>query len=432
MKTDSRFWTIAKREYLNIVKSKGFIIGTFLVPIFWLALIIIPGLLASYSFDKTEMKIAIIDKTTKKIGTEIAQADPNVFFLDTLPENTLNSKILKEELDAYIIIDDNNIKNNYVNVFTKGGGGIGFITKIENVVGKIIRKQILQESGLSPNLIQRVEADLKVETKKVTKEGIKEDYSTFYSLFGYFAGIILFMLIFLYGGLVMRGVVEEKANRIVEILLSSVKPFDIMLGKVIGLGSVGITQILIWIVLLMLIGVLSPQIISLFSQTPTMGQDISQGLDMQNPAFASFKIPPIATEFVIFFVVFFLLGYFLIASIYAGIGSAVDQEQDAQSLITPVNLVFLLPIILINLIVANPNGLASILLSLFPPFTPVLMIARMSGAPVPLWQLLLSVLLMLLSIWIALRISAKIYRVGVLIYGKKPSFKEIYRWLRQA
>ncbi len=432
MKTDSRFWTIAKREYLNIVKSKGFIIGTFIVPIFWLALIIIPGLLVSYSFDKTEMKIAIIDKTTKKIGTEIVQADPNVFFLNTLPENALNSKILKEELDAYIIIDDNNIKNNYVNVFTKGGGGIGFITKIENVVGKIIRKQILQESGLSPNLIQRVEEDLKVETKKVTKEGIKEDYSTFYSLFGYFAGIMLFMLIFLYGGLVMRGVVEEKANRIVEILLSSVKPFDIMLGKVIGLGSVGITQILIWIILLVVIGALSPQIISLFSQTPTMGQDISQGLGMQNPTVSNFKIPPIATEFVIFFVVFFLLGYFLIASIYAGIGSAVDQEQDAQSLITPVNLVFLLPIILISLIVANPNGLASILLSLFPPFTPVLMIARMSGALVPLWQLLLSVLLMLLSIWIALRISAKIYRVGVLIYGKKPSFKEIFRWLRQA
>ncbi|MCX7909796.1 MAG: ABC transporter permease [Ignavibacteria bacterium] len=432
MNNKSKFLIIAKRDYLNIVKSKGFIIGTFILPIFWLIIIFLPGLLASYFFEKTEMRIAVVDRTDKGIGKDIVQSEPNIFFLVENSQNELNAKILDEKLDAYFIIDNDNLKANSITVFTKGGGGVAYITTIEKVVGKAFRKHILQEKGLDATLIKHIETDLKVETKKVTKEGTKKDYTTFYSFFGYFAGLLLFMLIFLYGGFVMRGVVEEKANRIIEVLLSSAKPFDIMLGKVIGLGSVGLTQILIWIVLLSVISIFSTQIVSLFLAPQPTPRNISPELTAQSTFPANIEIPPIPFDFVIFFIIYFLLGYFLIASIYAAIGAAVDQEQDAQTLMTPINIIFLIPIFLITLIVANPDGLASTLLSLFPLFTPILMIARMSSTTVPFWQLALSVILLLLTILLCVKISAKVYRVGVLIYGKRPTFKEIFRWLRQA
>ncbi len=432
MKFDSKFWIIAKRDYLSVVKSKGFWIGTFLIPVIWLLVVTLPGFLMVYFWERTEMKVAVLDKTNSSIGREIVKADSNVFYLDNSNERELNAKILNDELDAYLLIDSQSIKNNSVTVHTKGGGGIALIEKVENVVGKVFRKHLLAESGLDTSLIRQIETETKVNTKKVTREGIKTDYSSFYSFFSYFAGVALFMLIFIYGGLVMRGVVEEKANRIVEILLSSTKPFDIMLGKVIGLGSVGLTQIFAWIVLLLAISLISTQIISLLTQPEPIAQSFVNEFNINSQVPKQFEIPPIPAEFVLMFIIYFLLGYFLVASIYAGLGSTVDHEQDAQIIITPINIIFILPVFLINIIYANPNSLLSTLLSLFPPFTPVLMIARLGSSTIPLWQPLLSILLMLLFIFIILKFSAKIYRVAILIYGKKPSFKEIYHWLRKA
>lgn len=432
MKLDSKFWIIAKRDYLHIVKSKGFWIGTFLVPIIWLLMITLPSFLMIYSFERTEMKIAVIDKTNSNLGKEIVKSDSRVFFLVNSNEKMLNAKVLNKELDAYLVVDSQSIKNNSVTVYTKGGGGIAFIERVEKVVGKVFQKHLLAESGLDTALIKKIESGFNVNTKKVTPEGIKKDYSSFYGMFSYFAGIALFILISIYGGLVVRGVVEEKANRIIEILLSSARPFDIMLGKVIGLGSVGLTQILAWFVLLFAVSLVSTQIIALFTQPEPITQSLANELNINFQIPKQFEIPPIPAELVFMFIIYFLLGYFFVASVYAGLGSTVDHEQDAQTIITPINIILLLPIFLINIIVANPNSLISTLLSLFPPFTPVLMTARLGSTTVPFWQLLLSIVLMLSSMFVILRISSKIYRVGILIYGKKPTFKEIYRWLRKA
>lgn len=432
MKTKSKFWIIAKRDYLQIVKSKGFIIGTFLVPIFWVIVVVFPGLLTAIFFEKTELKMAILDRTTKGVGKEIVAIEPNVFFLTSDPEEKLNEKLLGDELDAYTVIDDKNIQDNFVRIYTKEGTGLGLTTKVEKVFEKVFRKNILKENGLDTTLIYRIEKDLKVETQKITPKGFQKDYSAFYSVFGYFAGIILFSIIFLYSGFVMRGVVEEKANRIIEILLSSARPFDIMWGKIIGLASVGLTQIFIWVVLLSLLSLFSTQIISIFFAPDPVAKDMASQFGTQTPRLENFEIPPIPFQIVAFFVIYFLLGYFLISSIYAGLGAAVDLEQDAQALSTPINLLFIFPIFLIGIAIGNPNGTFATILSLFPPYTPILMIARMSATNVPYWQLILSVLLMLLTIWLTVKFSAKIYRVGVLIYGKKPTLKEIFRWLRQA
>lgn len=432
MKQKSKFWIIAKRDYLHIVKSKGFIIATFLVPIFWIIIVVLPGVLTAFFFEKTESKMAILDRTTTGIGKEIVAAEPNIFYLTSDSEKSLKNKLLNDEIDAFTILEDKNIEENFVNVYIKEGTGLGLTTKIEKVFERVFRKSLLKGIGLDTALIHRIESDLKVETQKLTKKGFEKDYSTFYSVFGYFAGIILFTIIFLYSGIVMRGVVEEKSNRIVEILLSSVKPFDIMLGKIVGLGSVGLTQILIWVVLLSLISLFSTQIITMFFAPDPATKEMATQLGTQTQIPSNFEIPPIPFELVVFFIIYFLLGYFLISSIYAGLGSAVDVEQDAQAIASPINIFFIFPIFLISIVTGNPNGTISTILSLFPPYTPILMIARMSATTVPSWQLILSILLMLVTIWFTVKISAKIYRVGVLIYGKKPTLKEIFRWIRQA
>lgn len=275
-----------------------------------------------------------------------------------------------------------------------------------------------------------MEKNITIETKKITEEGIQKDYAEFYSVFGYIMGFIVYMMLFMYGAMVMRGVIEEKANRIVEILVSSAKPFDIMFGKIVGIGSVGLTQILIWISFLFILGLILPSVVGLF-QSPENLQNISVS-PQQIETVDTLEIPPIPIGLVVAFLAYFLLGYFLFATLFAGIGASVDQEQDAQYISTPVYLPLIIPILFVSNVMANPDGLFATVMSLIPFFSPILMTVRISATSVPVWQIVLSFILMLLTFWGCIWLSAKIYRIGILIYGKKPNFREIFRWLKQA
>lgn len=430
MATNLKFWIIAKHEYISRVKTKGFIISTILGPIFLLAVVLIPAVVATLSIDKTEMKIAIVDKTTFKIGKEIVKAQPNRFWISEKPPTQLNKSILDGNLDAYIILDDKSVKDNRVEVYSKGGGGMGFLTIIEKYVGGAITRRNLIQAGVDTATINLLEKNITIETKKITEEGIQKDYAEFYSVFGYIMGFTVYMMLFMYGAMVMRGVIEEKANRIVEVLVSSAKPFDIMFGKIVGIGSVGLTQILIWIAFLFLLSLILPSVVGLF-QTPENLQTISAAVQQMGTA-NKFEIPPIPVGLVVAFLTYFLLGYFLFATLFAGIGASVDQEQDAQYISTPVYLPLIIPILFVANVMANPDGIFATIMSLIPFFSPILMTVRIAATSVPLWQIVLSFILMLLTFLGCTWLSAKIYRIGILIYGKKPNFREIFRWLRQA
>jgi ABC-2 type transport system permease protein len=229
-----------------------------------------------------------------------------------------------------------------------------------------------------------------------------------------------------YGGLVQRGVIEEKANRIIEIIASSARPYDIMMGKVIGIGAVGLTQMTIWVILSSLVMMAFGPIMHLINPdvvNPPIAGAAQPGLP------GGFDIPPLSPWLGLGFIFYFLSGYFLYATIYAAIGSAVDQESDAQQLSMPVTMLVVLPMLFISVVISNPDGTVSTILSLIPFFTPTLMIIRIAASEVPLWQIILSTVLMIGSFMGCIYVASKIYRVGILMYGKKPKFSELIKWV---
>ena len=427
----SKIWTIIKHEYITKIKTKGFIIGTLLGPVIMVALIAIPMLVTMLSMNTVARKIAILDKS-EKIGYRIVSTDSSKYFQTTMPEKELKAKVLKEELDGYLIIPEDILKIGKVSVYTRGGGGIAFIAKLQEVVSDVVRNERLQNAGVDLKVIDIVEKGVDVQTQKITEKGTEKDYTEAYAIVGYIFGLVIYMLMFIYGSFVMRGVIEEKANRIVEVLASSAKPFEIMMGKVIGIGAVGLTQVLFWAVLSMIILNFGGSIVHQFVKPENIMQQGIMAQPQMNQLPMGFEIPYLSPWLFVGFVFYFLSGYFLFATLFAAVGSAVDQESDAQQLQTPVSVLIVIPILFIGYIITSPEAPLSVILSLFPFFSPMLMMVRISASPVPIWQIALSVFLMIFAFIASIWVAARIYRVGILMYGKKPSFKDIIRWFRLA
>lgn len=427
----SKIFTIIQHEYISKVKSRGFILGTILAP---LGIVLIYGAIIAVSVmssGQTNKKIAVLD-LTGQIGAELVQRDTAKFFLTTESTETLNKKIIDGSLDGYMVIDNNFLQTGNIDVFTSGGGGLGFVSSIENNAEDIVVNKKLKEIGADDTIIDLVNRGVSVNTKKVTEEGAKEDFSQVLAFLGYALGFMIYGLMFTYGSFVMRGVIEEKANRIVEVIASSARPFEIMFGKVVGIGAVGLTQVLFWLILLIILFASGSSIISLFIDKPDAAM-MAQGMGSQPEQmelikfFDNFSISP---WIIVAFIFYFLSGYFIYSSLFAAVGSAVDQEQDASQLTLPISLPIIIPIMFISNVMANPDGALSVTLSLIPFFTPILMIARIAASDVPLWQILLSVVLLALTFLLCLWVASKIYRVGILMYGKKPTFKDLIKWFR--
>jgi ABC-2 type transport system permease protein len=243
----------------------------------------------------------------------------------------------------------------------------------------------------------------KVSEKEIREGGFRSDFVT-----AFVFALLLYMTILLYGVSVQRSVLEDKSSRIVEVILSAARPFHLMLGKIIGVGGVGLTQYAIWTVVAVL------------------GTVYFKGM---SPDLANVSLAPLM---LVFFVIYFVLGYLLFAAIYAAIGAMVNSEQEAQQAQWPVTSLLIIPIILMQLVVKESDSTASIVLSLIPFFTPILMLMRITLSPPPAWQLALSVILLIGSILVMAAVAARIFRVGILMYGKRPSLPEILRWVRQA
>lgn len=429
MKNNNKIGIIIKHEYLSKVRSKGFIIGTILMPIFMVAMVAIPALITYLSSDSTEMKLAILDKTSS-IGNEIVKTDTNKYYLTNLSEDSLKSMVIDARLDAYLVLNEDIINKGEAVIYTKGGGGIGFITSLQSDIGNIILHQRLINAGADSNVIRISQERVKINTQKLTAEGVKSDDSSILAGIGYVLGLLIYMMMLIYGSYVMRGVIEEKANRIVEVIASSAKPFEIMMGKIIGIGAVGLTQVLFWIIIgAVLFFAATPIISSLTGQEQAMIDTMATtGGGQQLPD--GFKMPEIPVMLVIGFVFYFLAGYFVYSTLYAAVGSAVDQESDAAQLQGPIMLPIILPIFFLGAVITNPEGTLSVILSLIPFFSPILMIVRLAATDVPVWQLLASFVLMIGTFLGCVWVASRIYRVGILMYGKKPNFKEIFKWIK--
>jgi ABC-2 type transport system permease protein len=417
--------SVIKREYIQIIRTKGFIIGTILGPVLMAAFIVVPVVVQFIAVDQQE-KIGIIDETgeifmglEQKLDQKLKDGTRRYLLIsyslkddmEALRED-LNQKVLSKELSAYIFIPENisedgeaEFVSEHVSDFDKRGN-------FNRALSSIVIEKRLQDEGLDPKRISEYMRPVALATKKVTKRGVERDAGGTF-IISYFLVLVLYMTLLFYGQIILRGVIEEKSSRVVEIVLSSLKPFQLMAGKIVGIAAVGFTQYAIWA----LFGLAA----SRYSKKLLIGFF---------PAAASFPMPSIPSYILVYFVLFFILGYFLYATMYAAIGSMVNSEKEAQQLIMPVVMFLVVPILLMMFVIRSPDSTFSVVLSMIPFFAPILMLLRICVLLPPFSQIATSIILLILSIVLMIWLVAKIYRVGILMYGKRPSFGEILKWIR--
>lgn len=417
--------SVIKREYIQIVRTKGFIIGTILGPVLMAAFIVVPILVQFVSVDQQE-KIGVVDMTReifpeldKKLDQKLKDGSRRYMLVRYEPEGDveelreeLNRKVLARQLNAYIYIPQDVAEGGEAEYVSEHTTDFDKQSNISRALSSIVIAKRLRREGLDPKKIGQYMLPVKLATKKVTKKGVEKDTGGTFMI-SYFLVLVLYMTVIFYGQIILRGVIEEKSSRVVEIVLSSLRPFQLMAGKILGIAAVGFTQYAIWGLFGIGLTRYSKAIITRFF-----------------PAAQAFSIPAIPAYIFIYFIVFFVLGYFLYGTIYAGIGSMVNNEKEAQQLVMPVTMFLVIPILLMMFVVRNPNSSLSVSLSLIPFFAPILMLLRICILLPPFSQILASVLILAGTVLLMIWVSAKIYRVGILMYGKRPTVGEIVKWMR--
>jgi ABC-2 type transport system permease protein len=433
----SKITVIIRHEYLKRIKAKWFLVSTLLAPFGLALLVLVPVLAALLSGEGQEGKVVFVD-ATDSLARQVVAADTASYELaGARTIKTLEQDMQDEKIHAYVVIPNTVLENPEVLMYSRGGSGIAFEGSVRSDIEPVIVRARLLKQGADTSVIDLVDAGVRVNSLKVTEKGIEADASEASAAVGYIAGFLIYMLIFLYGSMVMRGVVEEKANRIIEVLASSVKPFELMMGKVVGIGLVGLTQLVIWAVL----GIGLVLLVGMFVGDIVPADAVSAAQSMSGPAAMrpqgltdvlaqqGIVLPTISWIAIAMFIFDFFAGYFLYASLFAAVGSAVDQEADAQSLTFPITMPIVLTMMFIGNVVSAPNGTFATVMSMIPLFSPILMTVRVAATDVPAWQLVVCVLTSTGAFFGAVWLASRIYRIGILSYGKKPSFKEIARWI---
>lgn len=427
-----QIFLVLKREYMTRIKSKGFIAATILVPVGFAAMFGIGVFISVWDSDIT-FEIGIVDQTNV-LAQSLEDLNPDRYTdFSRLSEDSLRTLVQQEKITGYIFLDEGHITSDKtIELIYSGSGGIQLLNSIESDMREVIREERLQRAEVSEDIQNIFETDVSLNSRRLTAEGEEqEDDTAFFTVVGMAMGFIIFFSIFGYGGYIMRGVIEEKTNRIVEVITSSVKPIELLSGKMAGVGALAITQFGIWIVALFgLSTIAGPIAASLMSdQSPQMTEAMGGAQQAELPAYLD--LPTIETSLIVYFILFFFLGYILYSSLFAAIGSAADSETDTQQLMMPVTIPIMLAYFIMFHAWRSPDSTLSIISSLIPFFAPIVMITRIAITEVPFWQIGLSMVLMVLTFIGTMWLSAKIYKVGILSYGSTAGFKDILKWIRQ-
>ena len=437
---------VLKREYLTRVKKKSFVIFTLLVPFLFAGMTILPTYLAMMD-DEKERIIGVYDETGIFLG-RIENTEYTLFHFMPEDEYLKEKENLKtNKFYALLHIPHNLLAANRVQMISHKQINMDIKNMVDRKLERILendkKQRVIEESGV-PDLEEKLAATktrINLETIKIGEQGESVKSSAEMAMgFGYAAGFIIYMFVFIYGAMVMRGVMEEKTNRIVEVIISSLKPFQLLFGKIVGIGLVGLTQLVFWIVFgtAIVTGIqlaLAPDQAELMSQSQNLMQSgaMSQagaGATQENVALEIIEMAGnLNLKKILFAFLFYFLGGFLMyASLLGAVGSAVNHEEDAQQLMLPVTIPLIFSIIILFAVIRNPEGPLAFWASMIPLTSPVIMMARVPFG-VPLWELLLSMAILLLSILGTIWMAGKIYRTGILMYGKKVNLKEIVKWL---
>ena len=416
---------IIQREFLTRVRKKTFIIGTILFPLLYLGLIFGTGYIANKT--KENLNIAMIDKSGLFTEDLIRSANAN----DSLNKIKLMPADIKDfnenfdslGYDGYVIIPQNfnwqtGADSNKIPVNTKKSFGNGAIDPIEKKLNLLWTKIKHDSLGLTANKDSILNSSISL---KLNNEKNKNADAGIATVIGYVSGFLMYFILLLYGSQVMMGVTEEKTSRIAEVVVSSVKPFQLMIGKIIGIGMVALTQFLIWIACIFII-------YNVGKSSGNMGGGATGMVAQVQNVFTSVNVPIVVGCFIFYL----LAGFFFYSSLYAAIGSAINEDmREAQSLSFPITMLIIFSIALMTPAIANPSSPIAVWASIIPFSSPIVMMARIPfGVPntVPWWQLGLSMALLIAGFMFTTWFAARIYRTGILMYGKKPSWKEMIKW----
>ena len=431
---------IIKREYLRRVSKKSFLLLTFLTPFLFAALVFVPLWLSTIKGDDAK-QVAIID-TTGKYASLFKDTEEYTFITEKGSSLEEYRKNPDKEIFAFLNITDDLLQNpTAATLYSQKQIPIGLKNTIDKTLSEYLKDEKLASYNID-NLKQIIEdskINFNIKTIKWDEDGSEKSTSAeVASILGMILTFIIYMFIIMYGGMVMQGVMEEKTNRIIEVMISSVKPFDLMMGKIIGIGFVGLTQVFLW-------GILTTVLVSgslFFFGGNTSPEDMvaaqmaAQGVN--NVAVGSSDISIQVQEIInsinfgmigTSFVLYFIGGYLLDAALFAAIGSALEQQEDAQQFMTPIMLLMAFSLYAGIYSMNNPDGPLAFWCSMIPFTSPIVMMVRLPF-DIPVWELALSFALLFATAILIIWFSAKIYRVGILMYGKKPSIKEMIKWVK--
>jgi ABC-2 type transport system permease protein len=418
-----KIWLVIKREYITRVKTKGFVLATVGVPLLTAGIMTLSIVMAVRQPGHT-MKLAIVDDAGG-LGTQIGEnlseekldnGKPRFEITKTLEQlpseaterEALRAQVNGGQLDGYLVIPKDAAS---VEFHTKNASDFMIYGPLGSAVNHAIIARRLSERGVHVDNVAALMKGIKMKVIKVSQQGESEDSGQTFVM-GLILAMLLYITLIMYGVITMRSVLEEKTTRIVEVLVSAVRPFQLLLGKIIGVACVGFTQYFIWLTTGLL----------LVTYGGTMAAAVSPG--------ASFPHVHVPVSLLVYLGIYFVLGYFLYASLYASVGAASSNDQDAQQLQMVATFPLLFGFIMYNAVLRDPNSTLSFVLSEIPFFSPILMVLRIAAQTPPFWQIALSIFLLAVTMLGVVYLSSRIYRVGILMYGKRPSLVEILRWLR--
>jgi len=413
-----KIWLIIKREYLVRVRKKSFILMTILGPILMAALLIVPTFLATQT---QENRIIALNEDANYI-----LEDSEFMHFTTIP--TSEAELLKTDFSespfyALLYIEGENFT-----LYSNQQISLSVSKSIKRQLEQLIEHEKLKLLGIDLQILEDASTEINITTKIISEDGNTSNSQAEASMgIGFISGILIYMFIFMYGTMVMRGVIEEKTSRIVEVIISSVKPFQLMMGKILGVALVGLTQFVLWILLTIIISTVAELAFLDANVMATEMNSADQSVILAQVAELTGGINLL--QIFLAFIFYFLAGYLMYSALFAAVGSAVDAEADTQQFVLPITIPLILSFVLITPIMENPDGTLAFWMSMIPFTSPVIMMVRLPFG-VANWELALSIGILIASFIGTTWLAGRIYRTGILMYGKKATYKEIWKWLK--
>ena len=430
----SKIGLIIGREFNERVRKRTFILTTILTPLLLIGVMVAPMLIMQLKSDKIK-EIAVIDNSGI-IAPQLRDGEGIAF--EPTDRTAEEIRAAGEKSYGYLVVGKDIMADpRDLQLYTYESATIGVENNITSQVRRIIEAEKLKAYDIEdlPRIMQEVKTDVALQSFQIDATGREKQSSSMLSMIAsYFFGFMIYMFVLLYGAMVMQGVIEEKSSKVLEIMVSSVRPFELMLGKIMGIAAVAVTQFAIWMVLIFVLGTAAVHYFAgdMLAQGAMMAGPIPEGMENIDPeALAALRgatDPTFLIKLFGGFVVYFIGGYLLYAAMFAAVGSAVDNVQDSSQLQLPITIPLILALFVMINVMREPNSSMAFWFSMIPFTSPIIMMARLPYG-VPTWELVTSAVILYASFIFMVWLAGKIYRVGIFMYGKKPSFRELYKWI---